>query len=206
VPLETFIQEAQKISEKNRNLAFLVQSFYHFYARHHKPTATRWGDKSTNNALFIDALLKLYPQAQFIHIIRDGRDVVASRLVRGWHDDIGLACDSWLKIIGQALDAQIRGSVDQFLELRYEDLVRQPEPIVREVADFLDLPFVPEMLQPQKIVYKLGDTDRVIHEHLSQPISPIHIGKWRQTLGRSDQAIVQERLGPMLATLGYETE
>jgi len=204
LPLGAFVQEAEAMPKTRRNLASLVECLYRFYSSHHKPTATRWGDKSTNSVLFVDALLELYPRAQFIHLVRDGRDVVASRLARGWHDDVVPACDSWLRLVGPALSTPIRDKADAFLEIRYEDLVRAPDRVVRQVADFLGLSFVPEMLQPQKIVHRLGDTDRVIHEHLKQAITPTHIGKWRQTLDPSDQQIVQERLGPTLVSLGYD--
>jgi hypothetical protein len=204
IPLDKFIQQAEKIPTDKRNLAFLVDQLYQFYASHHKPEATRWGDKSTNNILFIDAVLKVYPQARFIHLIRDGRDVVASRLARGWHTDVNLACDMWLKLVGHGLDTPIRDHEGSFLEVRYEELVSEAEVVVPQIADFLGLSFVPEMLQPQKIVHTLGDADRAIHEHLNEPISPAHIGKWRQILSPADQLVVQERLGAVLISLGYD--
>ena len=91
---------------------------------------TRWGDKTPYYVLHIDKLADWWPHAQFIHIIRDGRDVALS-LAR--EHDFGVynayhAARLWEQYVetGRALGSSLPAS--QYMELRYEDMLQDQDP------------------------------------------------------------------------------
>lgn len=98
----------------------------------------------------IDILNELFPDAKYIHMIRDGRDVAISfARTPWWHDDIGQNLERWHTEIKQIIDSanQIL-KPNQMLQIRYEDFVEQPEIGLRRVCDFLSIDFENAMLDP----------------------------------------------------------
>jgi hypothetical protein len=126
----------------------LVRNFYRRLA----PEQVRWwGDKnphyvSPENRGCLETILELFPEARFIHIIRDGRDVVMSGLRGRWRDfervhymwkshvDIGWG-------FGRSLPA------DRYFELRYEDLVADDVAMARKLFDFLGIALHPAVIR-----------------------------------------------------------
>ena len=87
----------------------------------------RWGDKRPAYLHNVDLLLRLFPDAQFVNIVRDGRDCVASLKEMSWHrKDIYATVASWARAVDDARRAARRLGPSQWHELRYEDLVADP--------------------------------------------------------------------------------
>jgi LPS sulfotransferase NodH len=111
--------------------------------------ALRFGEKTPWNVRHLEALEALFPNARFVHVVRDPRAVVASKrkLPRSSSDVLTNAV-KWS--IDVAAAARYRDGAperaERLLEIRYEDLVRTPEPVLRRVTDFLGEPFDPAML------------------------------------------------------------
>ena len=107
---------------------------------------TRWVDKSPSYAMITGFLDTLFPNCQIVHVIRDPRDVVDS-----WRRRWGLrssfrAARLWpLHVQG----ARQFGAAhpDRYFEIRYEELVRSPEPVVRELIEWLEEPWDDRVLQ-----------------------------------------------------------
>src|SRR4029079_14672106 len=97
-------------------------------------------------AAYLAAIRELLPETLFIHLIRDGRDVALS--VAGLWFSPGKAIEdrarSWRAIV-EAARAQA-SSGDGYVEVRYEDLVRDPRPVLERLCDRLELPFEEQML------------------------------------------------------------
>ncbi len=106
--------------------------------------AQRWVEKTPGNVFCFAHLRRLFPGAQFVHIIRDGRDCVAS-LVRRGHSPFRAVSRWFCATLAGISHREMPG----YYELRYEDLARDPEPVVRDLCAFLDLPFHPAMLQAE---------------------------------------------------------
>lgn len=204
--LKGFNFEARKIPEGQRSLARLIDLYFQFFLKKHAPEATRWGDKTPHYVLWLPQIDSVFPEAQYVHIFRDGRDVVASYLQLGWVRSVADGCDMWLSRIQAAMDYSQRTNGRKFLMVRYESLVQTPEPVIQQVCNFLGLNYRPEMLDFHKNPDQFrGDLIRPnIHPMLAQPISTQSIGKWRQVLDPEQQLYVQERLGKMLVALEYE--
>jgi hypothetical protein len=109
----------------DRRPATLLHALYRAYARQHG--ARRWGDKSPIYADHVSGLATLFPSAQFVHIMRDGRDVALSmlkayRALRFFYIDLGYAALSWHRRVRQARrDGSALGPA-RYFELKYERL------------------------------------------------------------------------------------
>ncbi len=120
-----------------------MRAFYGLYAEQHGKS--RWGDKSPSYVRRMRRVHAVLPEARFVHLIRDGRDVALSQLeVHHGADEVTEAAGEWVAGIEKARRASRR--VGGYLELRYEDLVSDAEPLLRRVCELTDLDFDPAML------------------------------------------------------------
>src|SRR5215218_6823835 len=122
----------------------VLRAFYTFYAeREGKP---RWGEKTPGYVRYMQTIERVLPEARFIHLIRDGRDVAISILRQDMGlDQIVKAAKNWKNLIAKGRDqAQ---SLNHYLEVRYEDLVLETEPTLRRVCEFCELPWDPAVLE-----------------------------------------------------------
>jgi hypothetical protein len=120
------------------------RAFYRTYAA--RFGKSRWGDKTPMYCLHLSTIEAVLPEARFIHLIRDGRDVALS-LREMWFSpgpSIEAQAVHWRHCVSTARQqgAQCR----QYLEVRFEALIRDPERVLRTIGEFLDLPYSPEML------------------------------------------------------------
>src|SRR5262245_45697172 len=120
--------------------AGVVRSFFGAYAELiGKP---RWGSKSPGYVKAMARIARHLPEARFIHLIRDPRDVAVSLREVSWGpDDVGEAAADWRAKIERAREQAGELAPGTYLELRYEDLAERPEPALRAVADFIQLPW-----------------------------------------------------------------
>lgn len=206
---------------ENAGAAAAVRAFYGAYAaRHSKP---RWGDKTPVYIESIAAIGEtLGDQARFVHLIRDGRDVAVSRgaraVKRGRESTPARdEADRWKRRIEGARTQAAR--VDHYLELRYEDLIAEPEAALCEVCDFIDLKFDPAMLEYHEGAeerlselsdlpgkggkVRLGSERIAAHALTSEPPRADRIERWRAELDASAIADYEEVAGDLLIELGY---
>ena len=192
--------------------------FYRMYAaRFGKP---RWGDKTPLYGQHLQSIRSLLPETRFIHLIRDGRDASLS-LRRCWfspNDDMRVLADYWRQNI-LATREQAHG-VPHYLEVRYEDLVRDTENVIRRVCGFIDLPFDAAMLRyPERAKQRLGEhqarlardgSELVSKEtrlaqqiETTRPPDPLRIGQWRTAMSPQEVEVFESVAGGLLRSLGY---
>ena len=205
LPLGPLFRELAAVPGRARNLATVLEALYRLHVKQHKPTAVRWGDKTPPNTAALPTLQVVFPDLQVIHMLRDGRDVVQSFLRVS---DAGLPyfARAWLRAVRTARAFGARHPA-QYLELRYEDLVREPRATVERVAAFLDLAFDERMLRHHELDVRLGDVER--HPRLQgvqQPVYQTSVGRWRTALDARQIVELDRLLGPTLAALGYGAE
>jgi hypothetical protein len=181
----------------------------------------RWLEKTPTHIFSIDTIIKAIPEARFVEIVRDPRDVLASKKTRRatvwttkrYAEDLrGLkhlekAYDplwdglSWKSAARAGLVAERRYPT-RLVRVRYEDLVRDPDRELRRICGALELPFEPSMVdvpagQPAS-EQALGARGR--------GISSDSVGRWRTTLTASEVAVIQAVTAGELRALGYEAE
>lgn len=144
-------------SKKPSTYSELMSLIYHHYAEKTERKYSFWGDKNNFYLNHVGLLLKLYPGAKFIHIVRDGRDVATSylKLNNINHDseyspnlpkDIESIAKEWSNNILTINKSFEDIPLGQKLELKYESLVLSPTKSLEGVCEFLKVPFEVTML------------------------------------------------------------
>lgn len=203
ITLRDLYLELLNVPAERLNLAHVLNRVYLEHAKSFKPSATRWGDKTPLNTFYLKEILSVFPDARFIHVLRDGRDVVRSYVELNRYD-IQEAAARWTRSV--RLSRQFgRRHPDRFTEVRYEDLVHDPRGAIQSVCRFLGLQFSDRMLRHHEYDLKLGDVDLLSHHaNVKNPISTTRVGRWREFFDDEEAEDVEKALGPALAAAGYE--
>ena len=138
-----------------------------------------------------DRLLRIWPNAMFIHILRDGRDVARSNIGMGWAGNVWTGVEKWIEAeqLWKSLKTVI--PADHRIEITSEDLINNPEQELTRICEFLGLSYAPEMMDYiQKTTYDTPD--------------PAYIAQWRRKLSDRQVQLAEERIAPMLTERGYE--
>lgn len=166
----------------------------------------RYGDKMPGYVLHVALLARLFPEARFIHIIRDGRDVALS-LTDLWfaRQGVGEAALFWKRRVRAGRTAGRRLGPERYREVRYEDLIADPRPVVGALCEFADLAFEPGMLEffhrGDEVVARTGKPE--LHQGLLLPPTT-GLRDWRSQMGDDDVAMFEAVAGDLLSELGYE--
>jgi hypothetical protein len=178
------------------------RTFALYAERQGKP---RYGDKTPWFILRIDELSDMFPEARFVHLVRDGRDVALSIREMSWGPSrIPALAEFWAKRIRAGRRAGARLGDRRYLELRYEDLVEDPSRELKRVSDFLDLDFRDEMLDyPERAPSAVLPREREQHRHLSRTVTK-GLRDWRTQMRPADVAVFEAVAGRELAACGYE--
>ena len=163
----------------------------------------RFGDKTPPYIAIVPQLLALYPQARFINLIRDGRDVAISFVDAHFHSRPYHADFEWTRAVRLAAGWRATPYAPHILDVRYEDLVRAPEATVRRICDFLGERFEPAMLEYRQRVALVPPRERRTQGKLARPISQDAIAVWRQRLTALECFCIEASLRADLVRLGY---
>jgi hypothetical protein len=186
-------------AEPFRSVADGLRLAFRLYARHHgKP---RYGDKTPIHVLHVPLLADGFPEARFVHVIRDGRDVASSYLEQSFGPStVAEAAIRWKRAIRRGRRGGRGLGPARYRELRYEELVEDPELHLRDVCAFLDLGFDPAML-------RYHEEDRVAAErpHYRNVARPPTRGlrDWRREMSPDAVATFEAIAGGVLKDLGY---
>ena len=184
-----------------------IAAIFEAYAeRRGKP---RWGDKTPMYMRHLPLLERLFPEAQYVHLVRDGRDAALSFLempegtfTRTWAHPTTpaqFAC-LWRKEVSAARALGDRVGDGRYREVRYEELVSDPESAVSAICSFAGMPFEPEMLEYAGTV---DVSDKPHQLRLRRPPTP-GVRSWREDMSPSDVAGFEAVAGDLLGELGYE--
>ncbi len=169
----------------------------------------RWGDKTPMYMRHLGLIERLFPDAQYVHLIRDGRDAALAFLdmpegvvTKTWahpRDAAGFACE-WRTEVERARALGRRLGPGRYHELRYEELVAETESSIRAICDFAALPFEPSMLEYASTV---DVSAKPHHQRLLQPPTR-GVRNWRTQMSEDDARAFEAIAGDLLAELGYD--
>jgi hypothetical protein len=186
-----------------RSFAYLINAINRAHGRFKGADFTCWGDKTPLNSYHASKIVRVFPDARFIHLIRDPVDVLYSYLDRGLFDDLPSAVDRWRSSIKAVQD--FSATSDAVFDVRYEDLVSEPESTVASVTRFLDVQMDEDAIRDRDHLEELSDIAWFEHfEHVSQPISTEHVGKGRREFSPDTLRRLHRHLGDACQKLGYE--
>ena len=174
----------------------------------------RWAEKTPRNISRIGAIFRFFPEARFVHVLRDGRDVACSLRTHPRHEVVDgrlVPLDTWKPLAACA--RRWRDDIEcsrpwwsdpRLHTLRYEDLVRDPGSVLRRLMAFLGEPWDEAMLayagggSPSRDVTRFAQNPEAIGA-----VNASSIGRWERDLDANDRRIFKRIAGPLLIELGY---
>lgn len=202
------------------NISEGVRTFYRTYAG--RFGKSRWGDKTPAYCLHMRDIERILPEAHFIHIIRDGRDVALS--LRGlWFspgDEVEDVAQHWRSWIHTA--RRLGKRCRHYMEIRYEDLISNAPSVLPKVCDFIGLPYHPQMesyyqssaarLDEVKTMYRpdgsivITKEERLFNQRFTtKPPEPSRVFRWRTEMDTETRRRFEVVAGDLLNQLGYRT-
>jgi Sulfotransferase family len=184
--------EQEAVLDATRDLCDVV------FSSHLEPHSRYLAERTAVHVLHMELMNDIYPDARFIHIIRDGRDVVRSIAAQPWGETVAEAAAEWRSSVEAGRTAGI--PTERYREVRYETLLEDPEPTIAALFEWLDLPVTDGVLEQALIE---AGRRKNVDKH-GQP--GVASGKWRHTLTHDDLNAIQWVAGDLLAELGYTAE
>ena len=223
VEVEQLLQRISQLNYLWRDIVLDIRAFYQNLA---EPTltnildalfrqmiaehqASRWGDKTPLYVRHIPLIAQIFPEAQFIHVIRDGRDATLSAqkkwgLSKFWYMDNYYLLRNWVANVSAGLRDGKKFSEDQYLEVHYEQLVREPQRMLREICELLKETYDPAMLEHSQLAQQVGPGPDG-HTEVMQSISTASVERWRTEMTLFEQKMAHQIAGSLLNELGYES-
>jgi len=173
--------------------------------------------KTPNDIAHLDFLRKLMPRANYIHILRDGRDVALSTIAKKgtYFSDTTLgyefgdlnfvnALRRWM--VWEQRAAKVLNRIPQRVHtLKYEDLVAKPEPQLRALCEFMQQPFEPEMLNYAQQQHEYPDWEAGSSDvRNTDSIFESSVARWKGELSAADVAAIPANINDYLMARGYE--
>ena len=198
--------KASVLARNPQSYSGLISAIYETYAIANGKR--RWGDKDPDNVVEIDVLWKLFPDCRIVHIVRDGRGVANSlrKLEWGSKNLLKLAQDwSWRVMLARKMGMML--GPRSYLEVRYEDLVRSPEPCLRSICEFVGEPFDHDMLAYHKnAVAAMPESSLTFHASSIQAPDSGKATAWQREMSVADRVLFDEAAGATLEEFGYPRE
>ncbi|MFL5845697.1 MAG: sulfotransferase family protein [Solirubrobacteraceae bacterium] len=198
-------EAVQRMVDGGTSLGSMFDAIFQMYADRHGKA--RWGDKRPGYAGFIELMFELYPDAQFVNLVRDPRGAVASQLPLGWDKpgtELASSFATWETSI-QRVDAfapKLRP--DQLIDVRFEDLVRDPLGEIRKVCEWATLSADEETVARMVTGKRRGSFREGWHDRLNDEIDTTPIDNWRARMKPAQLAFVQQVGAEHFARLGYQ--
>ena len=202
------------------NAGDALREFYSAYAeRVGKP---RWGEKTPIYVKSMRRIERALPEARFVHVIRDGRDVALSIRDRAVKEHpIDRIAERWVRRITRAREQAKR--LEHYEEIRYEALVLDTRATLERVCEVFELPWDDALLDyHERSADRLEEMKRELpesgkrttlsverrmatHARTTEKPDPRRVSRWRESMDRGDREQFESIAGPLLAELGYAT-
>ncbi len=176
---------------RERTYRGVLDSFFGQFCDYHQ--MVRWGDKTPEYSLHLGEMMELFPDAQFIHIVRDGRDVALSNFrTQFGAKNTFTAATEWVDKVGK-IQAFVRTlPAERFIEIRYEDLMQFPEDTMNSLKNFL----------------QIDDDGRLrefIASNIHRDLKSSNILKWKSAMSRRQIKMYERVASGYLKDYNYET-
>jgi hypothetical protein len=185
-----------------RTYAAVFSALLEIFAEQHSVPFV--GEKTPNHLLHMLTLERFFPAAKFIHIVRDPRAVVNSWRDVPWSTG-NVVGDAfvWRRYMLAARQCPPRRS-DSLMVIRFEDLVRRPEPTLTDVCRFIGIDFQPSMCAfHDNKESALNVTREPWKARANQPLDTDRLGRWRDELSRGDVARIESVAGGEMRRYEY---
>ncbi len=201
------------------NAGDVLRAFYSAYAeRAGKP---RWGEKTPIYVKSMRKIERALPEARFVHVIRDGRDVALSIRDRAVKEHpIDRIAERWVRRITRAREQAKR--LAHYEEIRYENLILDTRPTLERVCEFYELPWDDALLEyHERSADRLEEMKRELpddgkrttlsverrmatHARTTEKPDPKRVSRWRESMSREEREEFESIAGTLLVELGYQ--
>lgn len=183
---------------QTRSAQDLKHAFLRYIPHRTKEENLRWGIKICTYhwaRADYDRFLEAFPRVRVVFILRDGRDVVLSMLMRSQvYRTPERAAERWLDSV-ETFDYLKRVAGPGMMSVHYEDLVAHPKGQVQAICDFVGEPYIPDMLDP--------DTWPRLGSYEITPVRPDKVHKWREEPMPELPPHLSQAFATALSSLGY---
>jgi hypothetical protein len=194
----------QRIGWSERELEEHLRAFYETMFRRYaeRQGKDRWGEKTPWHVWHIEEIARVFPDAVFLGIVRHPGGNAASNMRRFGHS-LTVGARHYVRY-NKEIARQAAELGRRFLILRYEELVLQPEPVLRELLERLGEAWSPQVLQHHLV--QGGRLRSVMVEgrtRADDPIDVARISRWTEVIDEQGRAVLQRRLGRLAEFYGY---
>ncbi len=193
---------AEVLGKQPHTLAEALETVYAYHATRHG--RSRWGDKNPFYVLYLDLVVSLFPDARVVHLVRDARDVALSySKTRMRPHNFYLAAMRWKHCLDRG-QVWGRSHPRQYLQVKYESLIENPEMELKRVCEFIGEEFHVGMFDfHHSSLTRATSANRDHHVNLTRPLLTTNKEKWRSEMSAVDIRIVEAVAGDRLVRLGY---
>lgn len=196
--LQPFAQK--RLEHAHSEDAVIFGSIMDFYASRHENCLI--GEKTPSHVNYIDQIRAIYPDAKFIQIYRDPRAVYSSfRKVNVGSRFISEIMKEW---INAAAVMQLRTSDENYLGIKYESLVENPEKILQAICDFLGLPWDETILDFHSRKEAGFAQEQIHHQNTQKPLFQSSVKAWQDELQPTEVALIEWLVGKEMDRLDYQ--
>ncbi len=189
-----------------------VDAFFAEYAR--RVGKPRWAEKSPRNVHRIEFVFRAFPEARFLHMIRDGRDVACSLRTHPRHNvvdgelvptnicrPIAECAERWVVALRAAEPWR---DDPRYMEVRYEDLLADPRATLEEVCRFIGEPWDERMLEYHEVDSGSRDVTKFPQNpEATEAIRTRSLQRWQRDFSEADKRVFKDVAGEMLIRTGY---
>lgn len=180
----------------------LFSKLHEHYAR--KLGKSRWGDQTEALERYADKIMESYHGAKFIQMVRDPRDRFEALVARNpqARSRLGIETARWIESwdLGQALKRKYPG---HFRVVHYEELVRDPETVMKSLCEFVGEEYDEEIIRMRRIP-RFREID--LEPDQVSPLSADYVGRYREGLSEFQKLFIQRAVGERLNQAGYGDE
>jgi hypothetical protein len=164
----------------------------------------RYGDKTPRYIEHIPLLSRLWPEAKFVHLVRDGREVALSYAdVPFGPSTVAKAAALWKERVVLGVKQGRALGPKRYAEMRYERLLANPQEEIERLCSFLDLDFDPAMLDySERARSEVLDRAKLYNPHVTKSITKTR--SWDEQMPPSQVEVFEAVAGDTLRELGYE--
>jgi hypothetical protein len=176
----------------------LFASLLHVYADSQgKPHS---GEKTPGHALYVKTLCDWFPDCTIIHLVRDPRAAVYSLTQVPWASrSVLMGARTW-RLFNTA--ARAVSARDNYLLVKYEDLVTRTEEQLRRMCEHIGLEYQPAMLEPNPAEF---DSRQPVHRAYER-ITAARVALWREKLEPWQVSAIEAAAGHQMEQFGYERQ
>lgn len=165
------------------------------------------GEKTPRHIMHVEDILKAFPKAKIIALFRDPRATALSEKKASFGSpSVYVTARRWVKYAARHLAYSQELPDDQYMMVRYEDLIQKPESILKSISSFLNVPFEEQMLK----YYERAEHEKGFPEHerwktgTEKPIQKDRNQRWKQELTPEEIQLIQRKVSGYMEELGYE--